>query len=369
MLRCSWRRTILLICSCLAVLPCAGQSRDPLPVPDVRGFQTLKCDFHMHTVFSDGEVWPTTRVAEAWREGLDAIAITDHAGYNPHKPDVSVDLSRPQALAAPLASRLGVLLVPAVEIMEGDTHFNVLFVTDPSAFWGLKLVDALKQGRAQNAFMFWNHPGWKQTADWFPNIDALYKEKLFDGVELVNGRSFYAPAFPWIEEKKLAILSNTDVHTPTLPSYQNRSRPLTLVFARTRDLDGIREALTARRTAAWMGGELWGSDEMLSGLWDGAVALRTSALSLRIAGPQAVIELQNRSAIPFQVRVVKAPAWLQTGAFELGPERNVARAVQASKDAPEGTQSVTLELEVTNLHTAPGRNLTVRLPLKVSITK
>jgi hypothetical protein len=144
---------------------------------------------------------------------------------------------------------------------------------------------------------------------------------------------------------------------------------LTLVFARTRDLDGIREALTARRTAAWMGGELWGSDEMLSGLWDGAVALKTSALSLRIAGPQAVIEFQNRSAIPFQVRLVKAPAWLQTGSFELSPERNVARAVQASKDAPEGTQSVTLELEVTNLHTAPGRNLTVRLPLKVNITK
>ena len=28
----------------------------------------------MHTVFSDGTVWPTVRVTEAWEEGLDAMA-------------------------------------------------------------------------------------------------------------------------------------------------------------------------------------------------------------------------------------------------------------------------------------------------------
>ncbi len=369
MQRRGWRPTALLLWFCFVVLPCAGQSRDPLPVPDIRGFQTLKCDFHVHTVFSDGEVWPTTRIAEAWREGLDAIAITDHAGYNPHKPDVPLDLSRPQALASPSASRLGILLVPAVEVMEGDTHFNILFVTDPNAFWNLKLADALKQGRAQKAFIFWNHPGWKQRAAWFPNINALYKEKLFDGVELVNGRSFYAPVFPWIDERKLTILCDSDVHSPTLPLYQNRGRPLTLVFARTRDLAGIREALSARRTAAWMGEGLWGGEELLLGLWNAAVEVKPTALTLKIAGPQAVVDFYNHSAIPFQVRVVETPSWLQTGGFELSPERIMARSVQASKDAPEGTQAVTLELEVTNLHVAPGRNLLVRLPLQVRITK
>ena len=47
--------------------------------------KTLKCDFHIHTVFSDGKVWPDIRVAEAWQEGLDAIAITDHIEYRPNK--------------------------------------------------------------------------------------------------------------------------------------------------------------------------------------------------------------------------------------------------------------------------------------------
>lgn len=54
------------------------QFRNKINMPDVLGFKTLKCDFHSHTIFSDGDVWPSYRVEEAWRDGLDAIAITDH---------------------------------------------------------------------------------------------------------------------------------------------------------------------------------------------------------------------------------------------------------------------------------------------------
>ena len=63
--------------------------------PDIPGFKTLKCDFHMHTVFSDGNVWPTVRVDEAVREGLDVIAITDHIEYQPHRLDVPTNHHRP----------------------------------------------------------------------------------------------------------------------------------------------------------------------------------------------------------------------------------------------------------------------------------
>ncbi len=53
--------------------------------PDIPGYETLICDFHMHTVFLDGLVWPTVRVSEAVEEGLDAISITDHIEYLPHE--------------------------------------------------------------------------------------------------------------------------------------------------------------------------------------------------------------------------------------------------------------------------------------------
>ena len=139
--------------------------------------------------------------------------------------------------------------------------------------FAVDLPDALREGRKQNGFIFWNHPGWKQPAAWFPDVAALYNEKLMDGVELVNGGDYYPQAFPWIEEKNLTILSNTDVHAPAPASWDNGSRTVTLVFARTPDLEGIREALFARRTAAWMGGELWGNEAQLRGLWDGAVAV------------------------------------------------------------------------------------------------
>ena len=46
--------------------------------PDTAEFQTLVVDLHTHSVFSDGHVWPRIRIGEALRDGLDAIAITEH---------------------------------------------------------------------------------------------------------------------------------------------------------------------------------------------------------------------------------------------------------------------------------------------------
>lgn len=72
-----------------------GQSRREINFPDILGYKTLKCDLHMHTVFSDGMVWPPVRVDEAWREGLDVISITDHIEYQPHKKDIPTNHNRP----------------------------------------------------------------------------------------------------------------------------------------------------------------------------------------------------------------------------------------------------------------------------------
>ena len=55
-----------------------AQRRNEIQVPDLDGYTTLKCDFHIHSVFSDGLVWPTVRVDEAYRDGLDAISLTEH---------------------------------------------------------------------------------------------------------------------------------------------------------------------------------------------------------------------------------------------------------------------------------------------------
>jgi 3',5'-nucleoside bisphosphate phosphatase len=352
----------------LAAAPAAAQHRDALPVPDLPGYRTLKCDFHTHTVFSDGEVWPTTRVVEAWREGLDAIAITDHAGYNPHEKDLKPDLERPHAIALPLAEQLGLILVPGVEIAERDFHCNALFVTDVNAFFNLGMAEALEVARKQDAFVFWNHPGWKETPQWEPPASTLYERGLIQGFELANETTVYEEAFPWAREYHLAIFANSDIHVPTTSFYTPRERPVTLVFVRTANLAGIREALLARRTAAWVNGEVWGAEEHLAGLWQGAVWVENPEVRLK-PGDRLALRLHNRSAIPFRIRVTGVPSWLRIGDVEVRPEGVVGVVLSVSKNAPPGTHEVELDTEVGNLHITPERNLSVRLPLRIEISK
>ncbi len=73
--------------------------RMEMNIPGFDNYQTLKCDFHNHTIFSDGDVWPVTRVQEAWTEGLDAIAITDHIEYRPRKEIIIGDLNESYKIA------------------------------------------------------------------------------------------------------------------------------------------------------------------------------------------------------------------------------------------------------------------------------
>ena len=60
----------------------AENTRMEMRIPNqINGFITLKGDLHTHTYFSDGSVSPDMRVDEAWKTGLDVLAITDHIEY------------------------------------------------------------------------------------------------------------------------------------------------------------------------------------------------------------------------------------------------------------------------------------------------
>jgi hypothetical protein len=325
----------------LAALTAFAQSdrRNPLPVPDLTGYKTLKCDFHMHTVFSDGVVWPDTRVAEAWRDGLDCLAITDHDDYHPHKDTVSTDLSQPHALATPLAAKLGLLLVPAIEITKGDLHFNALFLKDFNATAGKPLLPSLEEAKRQGAFVFWNHPGWKGRLDWYPEVDQAHKAGLIQGVEVVNEGKLEPQTLPWIESKSLTILANTDIHDLVeIPAGQHR-HSITLLFAKSRDLAGIREALDARRTLAWRNDELWGSSTLLG-------ELVQACLSYRRSGQTFIAT--NKSAIPLhiQLRPTQGPT---PDPIVIHPLSETRFDVSVKGD---------LTVEVTNFHLTNGKNLT-----------
>ena len=352
--------------------------RQALPVPDVPGFKTLKADFHLHTVFSDGNVWPTVHVQEAWRDGLDVIALTEHAEYHPHAADVKVDIGRSYVVAKPLADQLGIILIPGVEITkpdppaalvlpEGSAHFNALFITDPGVLnVPNDLMEALRRAKAQNAFVFWNHPRYRVSrALWFPPIARAFDAGLFQGMELVNGPDFYDEAYPWIAERRLTILANSDAHDPIPPRTATAHRPITLLFAKTADLEGVRDALVSRRTAAWQGDDVWGPEEYLRGLWTASIVVETPALT-RKPGVGPSLRLRNVSAIPMHVVVRGAPEWMVVSS-PLTLEAESATLVRPSftSAVPAGEHRLDLTLEVTNLHTGPGENLIVKMPLTV----
>jgi len=353
--------------------------RDPLPVPDLPGFRTLKADFHLHTVFSDGEVWPTVPVWEAWRDGLDVISLTDHVEYRPHASDVSLDLQRAYEVARPVADQLGIVLVAGVEITRpvpgaaatipvGSAHFNALFVTDPKALDVPRLLDALRAARAQGAFVFWNHPGFMGTLEpfWHAHVDEAYREGLFGGMELVNGKDFYPTAYPWTVEKDLTILCNSDAHRPIPARSVGGPRAITLVFARTMDADGVREALLTRRTAAWLGDDVWGAEDHLRGLWRGAVELKPHVLSAK-RGERLIVQARNSSAIPFRLRPRSGPSWLRLEAATLAERATGLIHLSIANDAATGTHQAVLEVEVSNLHVGPGRELLVTIPVEVTV--
>lgn len=358
---------LLAVALLAAALPSYAQSqRNPLPLPNVPGYRTLKADFHLHTVFSDGLVWPEVRVVEAFQQGLDVIALTDHDDYHPWKDHVSDDISRPYELAKPVAEQLGIILIPGVEITKDPWHFNALFVKDFNATKGLDKKEALTIARQQGAYVFWNHPGWKQPERWFSEIDPLWKAGLFSGVELVNGRRVYAGIYEDIVSKKLAILSNTDAHTP-ITADQIDGRPITLVFASTADPEGVRDALENRRTAAWMGGSVWGAEEFLSALWGGAVRIETSEISVSPGGG-SVVRLTNSSALVFEITDAKAVPWLSVRTQRLPAQSGVTLAISVGKDAPAGSHGLGLSLEIKNFHTGPGQTLKVTVPLQVTVS-
>lgn len=57
---------LLLVLVFIAAAPLSAQLRTELQFPDVKGYKTVAADLHMHTVFSDAQVWPVVRVREAW---------------------------------------------------------------------------------------------------------------------------------------------------------------------------------------------------------------------------------------------------------------------------------------------------------------
>lgn len=304
-------------------------------VPDVPGYKTLKGDFHIHTRFSDCDTWPSERVSEAAFDGLDFISMTDHLDtrHQHLKNDFGADVNRNTSyeLAAKAGKGADVLVIHGAEVTRGTSimpaHFNTHFISDAEPICAAAeardgeawkdeyvkeetaLTAALKVAKAQGAFLVWNHPDWERQAPnetvWWPMHDRLLASGLMDGIEIINRFSGFDPeAFHWAVEKNLAIVTGTDCHKPMfqLVDYtKGQYRPMTLVFAKERSIKGIREALDARRTAAFADGYVYGTKENIEPLFKACLEV----YDVKYSAKKVSFKVRNNSSLPMVL--TKAP--------------------------------------------------------------
>lgn len=374
--------SIALVLTLVAVTTFAHEpvtrARTPVNIPDVPGYVTLKCDFHIHTVFSDGHVWPTVRSEEAWREGLDAIAITDHIEYQPHKADVSTNHNRSYEIARGTGNDLDVIVIKGSEITRKmpPGHMNAIFLTNSTLLVADKWQDAAAAARAQGAFIFWNHPGWSSQITnglvlWYPEHTWLQEQDLLHGIEVVNEREYYPEAHRWAIEKKLTMFSNSDIHAPLNLDYHVHAgdhRPLTLVFAKERSAAAIKEALFARRTVVYSGEKLIGDEQFLKPIFERSIRFNKTSITLK-GKDREYLQISNASDISYELERASELEEMQAPkTLILAAGKTVLFEVRGISTTTDETKRLSATYRVKNLLVAPGEPLSVAMPLEVKFT-
>lgn len=297
----------------------------------VGGFMPLKTDLHMHTYFSDGHVSPANRIREAWLDGLDAVAVTEHIEYHPNDdamreylriataPDAVKDPKAKKKkqqdskrshdqdhnvavrLAQKAAPAYDILVIPGTEITREPReigHYNALFTTDNNIIYSDDPLQAIRNAKAQRALVMHNHPGWRRASIQHPEFEVkAYGEGLIDGIEVINGEAFCPGTIDRAREKNMFVASTTDIHNTTAEVYAacGLKRDMTIVLAKERSLDGIREGLEQRRTIAFgAGGTICAQPELLKQLFDASVKVE------RIA--KGRVKLTNSTSLQFNLQ-------------------------------------------------------------------
>ena len=310
-----------------------GPQRTEIIIPQVKGFNVYKGDFHVHTSYSDGCITPGSRVTEAWMDGLDIIAITDHyenhvgvkkylkvtAPYNEDgQPTAYINTTKANRVAVDFnaihaeaeaqlqKSAYPMLLIKGCEMARNAKthgHFNCLFLKDINGLYSKNMADAFRKVKAQGGIIVHNHPAWRRdTSDKTPFHEEVYSAGLIDGVEVVNGTTFYPHIVRRCIDEKLTMFANTDIHG--ISSYTRMPvepfRTMTLVLAKELTEKSVKDAILKHRTLAYVSGNVIGKEEWLAELLNASIDCRV-VLENKEKGSRK-FQITNHSSIPYSLR-------------------------------------------------------------------
>jgi hypothetical protein len=214
--------------------PPAMPARPPRPdLPALDGMRFLACDFHCHTVHSDGADTIDAVAALGVAAGLDALAVTDHNTTSHH----------PQLAAS--GARYGISLLPGQEVTTWRGHANAfgdigwIDFREPADRWITESAD-------RGGLLSVNHPvsgdcAWRWPLTGRPPLLETWHSSWFDrtwGAPLAYRQAFAPGSVP---------IGGADYHragSDAQPGY-----PTTWVLARSADTVDVLEGLAAGRTA------------------------------------------------------------------------------------------------------------------------
>lgn len=355
-------------------------------LPDIPGYKTLKCDFHMHTIFSDGHVWPTFRVNEALRDGLDAISLTEHTDFESAPDDIKKDLNRSYDIASAYAKGKNILIIKGAEISPRvpPYHNNALFLKDMNLPFGYmkvskkqfimkdnpthdELMAPFIESKKQGAFIVFNHPGnmpaWivHDTAVFTAFHKELYEKKILSGIEVVNSGLYNVTAHRLAMKYDLTMLCNTDEHLDMYPRYAKTHRPMTLVFAKEKTEASIKEALIAKRTALYFDDYLVARQTEAEAFFKAAIQVKAERAKKKDE-PVLQVKLFNNCDIPFKIQVPGNYIMdlYPLGQVTLAPHQETIITLRAMWQYP---QEINLKMNVTNILVSPDESLSTSFVL------
>jgi hypothetical protein len=217
------------------------------------GYHVLAADFHIHSFpFSWALLSPLDTLIEARRQGLDVVALTPHN-------DTSV------AKAGRWLSRFtdGPIVIVGEEIHSVRYHVLALGITNTIP-WRQPASRAIDDVHRQGGVAIAAHP-----VDGFTSgYDAEALQKL-DAAEVVHPIAYADAVYAeqmrqFLERTRVTAIGDSDYHLgPLAPNLRGMELCRTYVFATEQSVNGVLDALRARRTVVYDRDHVYGDPQMI----------------------------------------------------------------------------------------------------------
>ena len=365
------KKTISTLILVLIIFNINSQSRKEF-FKSPKEFFYISSDLHIHSVFSDGSVWPTIRVDEAIRDSIDLISLTEHLEYQSHISDIPhTNRNRSFQIAGGYVQKKPLAVVHGTEITKPmpPGHFNAIFIKDANKFFDknkepLIFIKGIKEANKQGAFVFWNHPMWEANrSDGIAKLDPIHKEvidkKLLHGIEVVNFDTFSEEAMQIALDNELTMMGTSDVHVLIDWDFNKKEesfhRPITFIMSKNRTIKSIRDALFNGDTFIWYRDLIIGKSNNLKQVIQNNLKVISKGYGFKGRKVEILqVELINKSVAPISLNYIGEYTFHNDYKFiELKPRSSKTIYVKTKKIE----ETVSLEFEILNYVIAPKTNL------------